>query len=82
MAPWLESWLRDEETESKEEGKEGWLFISWVFGRQAVFESLAKKLVLEVKIGEDGECLTKEGEMMPEPMPNGILGAYLISLFA
>jgi len=41
--------LSDEKTASKEDGKEGWLFIAWAFGRESVFEELAKKLVLEVK---------------------------------
>jgi hypothetical protein len=66
--------LSDEKTASKEDGKEGWLFIAWAFGRESVFEELAKKLVLEVKIGKKGECLTKNGGVMPEPMPNEILG--------
>lgn len=74
VAPWLDSWLSDEKTASKEDGKEGWLFIAWAFGRESVFEELAKKLVFEVKIGKNGKCLTKNGEVMPEPMPNEILG--------
>jgi len=72
--PWMEPWLLDEELESKEEGKEGYLFMAWVFGRDRIFESLAMKLVFEIKIGPDGECLTKNGALMPEPMPNGITG--------
>lgn len=74
--PWIESWLLEEEKESKEEGKEGYLFIAWVFGRDHVFEALAKKLVLEIKTGQEGECLTKNGKAMPEPMPNGIIGKF------
>jgi len=76
VAPWLESWLSDEKTSSKEDGKEGWLFIAWVFGRESIFEQLAKKLLYEVKTNEEGHCLMKNGEVIPEPMPHGILGTF------
>jgi hypothetical protein len=77
--PWLETWLiLDEEKESKEEGKEGWLFIAWVFGRESIFEALAEKLVLEIKVGKDRSCLTKKGKALPEPMPNGIIGKLVL----
>jgi hypothetical protein len=74
VAPWLESWLSDERTSSMEDGKEGWLFVAWVFGRHFIFEQLANKLVLEMKTNDEGEFLTKNGEVMPEPMPHNILG--------
>ncbi|KAN0096814.1 hypothetical protein V8E51_015619 [Hyaloscypha variabilis] len=77
VAPWLESWLSDERTSSMEDGKEGWLFIAWVFGRHSIFEQLANKLVLEVKTNDEGEFLTKNGEVMPEPMPHNILESIL-----
>ncbi len=57
-----------------EEGNEGWLFIAWVFGRETTFEELAKKLVLEIRTNKEGECLLKNGDVIPEPMPNGIIG--------
>jgi hypothetical protein len=78
VAPWLQSWLSSEKSELKEGRKEGWIFISWVFGRESIFEEVVKKLVFEVKIGDKGECLTKSGAAMPEPMPNEILGMCLL----
>ena len=69
VAPWIESWLSDEKTSLKEDGKEGWLFIAWVFGREDIFEQLAKKLVLEVSTNDKGDCILKNGELIPELMP-------------
>jgi hypothetical protein len=74
VQPWLESWMHLESTVSMEEGNEGWLFIAWVFGRETTFEELAKKLVLEIRTNKEGECLLKNGDVIPEPMPNGIIG--------
>jgi hypothetical protein len=76
VQPWLESWLADEKTVSMEEGQEGWLFIAWVFERESIFEELAKKLVFEIKTNKEGQCLTRNGVVMPEPMPNGIIGEF------
>jgi hypothetical protein len=76
--PWLESWLQDEESQSMVDGQEGWLFIAWVFGREAIFEQLARKLLKQGTnyIGSHLKRAKGGGfkKIFPEPMPPGILG--------
>ena len=74
VQPWLDSWLANDVTRSKKNRKEGWLFIAWVFGRESVFAALANKLLLEVKIGTGGECMTEDEDVLPELMPPQIVG--------
>jgi hypothetical protein len=74
VQPWLEKWLQDETMRSLKEGT-GWLFIAWVFGRDAVFETLAAHMVEEVQTNAEGQCLDKSGNPIPSNyMPPGILG--------
>ena len=74
VGPWLSLWLSNEETQSKEQGYEEWLFIAWVFGREKTFKELATKLTHEVKINAKGDCLTSTGEIFPSQMPPDIIG--------
>lgn len=73
VKPWLPLWLVNEESQSMEPDHEEWLFIAWVFGREKTFRELAAKLVTEVKISEEGDCLTPTGKMMPDLMPPDII---------
>ncbi|KAK0120441.1 hypothetical protein ONS96_010655 [Cadophora gregata f. sp. sojae] len=50
VRPWLESWMKNERTQSLEPNQEGWLFIAWVFGREKTFELLAKHMVLNSNV--------------------------------
>jgi hypothetical protein len=45
VKPRLELWIAGEEMQSLASCQEGWLFISWVFGREEGFEALARKLM-------------------------------------
>jgi hypothetical protein len=74
VQPWLQKWLQDERMRSLSEGT-GWLFIAWVFGRDAVFGALAAHMVEEVQTNAEGQCLDKSGNLIPSNyMPPGILG--------
>ncbi|MCJ1368297.1 hypothetical protein MMC16_007439 [Acarospora aff. strigata] len=77
VGPWLSLWLSNEETQSKEQGYEEWLFIAWVFGREKTFKELATKLTHEVKINAKGDCLTSTGEIFPSQMPPDIIESIL-----
>lgn len=74
VQPWLEKWLQDERVRSLTEGI-GWLLIAWVFGRDAVFETLAAQMAKEVQTNEEGQCLDKFGRSIPlKYIPPGIIG--------
>jgi hypothetical protein len=45
VSPWLKLWSQDEESQLMVDGQEGWLFIAWAFGRESIFEQLARKLL-------------------------------------
>jgi hypothetical protein len=60
VQPWFESWLAEEETQSKVVGQEEWLSIAWVFGREEIFESLAKYLVRN--LGAFAGGFTRDGQ--------------------
>lgn len=76
VRPWLESWLKDELTEAFRPGREGWLFIAWVFGREDVLEILASKLVVSIRL-HNGECINQNNHIINGPMPSGIMGKLL-----
>lgn len=80
--PWLESWMEGETTECVREDQEGWLFISWVFGRDATFKKLSRHLVTKSTAGplsteSDVDLqvlLTPSGKYFLDTMPPEILG--------
>lgn len=74
VRPWLKSWLEDEESQSQIDGQENWLFIAWVFGREDVFEKLARTMVRNVSIGSDGGPRSPAFKAITQPMPSDILG--------
>lgn len=79
VQPWLVGWTHDEISRSRQQGEERWLFIAWVFGRVRVFEELSDRMVLEVKMNGKGEYTDREGKVLSEPLPNGIIGKSLLN---
>lgn len=79
VQPWLELWLVNEKKECFEPGHEDWLFIAWVFGRENIFQTLTRKLLREMTIGDNGEGLTATGKRFPGLMPPDIIGILLCS---
>lgn len=78
--PWLNLWLVNEQKECSKPGHEEWLFIAWVFGRENIFEALARKLQREMTVNECGDGLTSTGEIFPNLMSPDIIGMLLHSL--
>jgi hypothetical protein len=76
VRPWLRDWLAGEEIECLKVGKEGWLWISWVFGREKAFEACAKNLAKLVSTDKNGGCFLENGKPIPEPVPAGIVGKF------
>lgn len=70
VRPWLltSHWLKDEEIESASRCQPQWLFIAWVFGRELLFESIAKSLVKTMT------NVAKDFWSSLTPMPPGIIG--------
>ncbi|TVY90017.1 hypothetical protein LAWI1_G005080, partial [Lachnellula willkommii] len=64
----LPQWLADEAVESLKPGQENWLFITWVFGRNEVFENLATHMVKSMYLDEHGQwCIS--GGVLRGPWP-------------
>jgi hypothetical protein len=79
IQPWFKTWTGrkgdgDVPEDRTEVGKEGWLFIAWVFGMVETFKRLARGLVLRIWIDEKGACFSRDDKPLPEPMPPGIIG--------
>lgn len=68
VSPWVEGWLEDKP--GGDDYSSNWLFIAWVFGRESVFEEVARHWVQEISIGDQLEDLMDEG-----PLPPGMIGA-------
>ncbi|KAL2070194.1 hypothetical protein VTL71DRAFT_13220 [Oculimacula yallundae] len=85
VRPWLEGWMKDEEIESVEENQEGWLFIAWVFGREAIFSALALLMVKSCQFRKISACgtrpaetvLTMGGKPLTDPMPPEIIESII-----
>jgi hypothetical protein len=65
--PWIQGWMKNDWKESQVPRHEGWLFIAWYFGRQEIFEELAKTCVIQVSIDTDGERLIDDGSHILRP---------------
>jgi hypothetical protein len=76
VRPWLQPWLAREQSECLKVGQEGWLWITWVFGRENVFEACAKNLAKVVSTDKKGGCLLGNGKLIPEPVPPGIVSRF------
>jgi hypothetical protein len=60
-------------------GQENWLFIAWVFGREKVYESLARDLVLDLKpiknvVYRTSSYAQTSMRKIKDPIPPGTLG--------
>lgn len=75
VQPWLKGWLAGKK-KTQRENKDIWLFIAWVFGLEETFVELARKVVREVQVDEQGNYLSKHGTIMDEPMPHGLIGMF------
>ncbi|KAH6696744.1 hypothetical protein BKA61DRAFT_623016 [Leptodontidium sp. MPI-SDFR-AT-0119] len=78
VRPWLESWMKNEKSERLKAKQEGWLFISWVFGRETTFSELAHHMVLNCafrvsKSSGAHELVFMNGEPIIDSMPPGII---------
>lgn len=71
---WVTNWIKHLEGTVGVQGYEEWLWISWEFGYNNIFELVANKLVLESRINSCGECLNAEGKILKDKMPSGIIG--------
>ncbi|KAF8249220.1 hypothetical protein K440DRAFT_660452 [Wilcoxina mikolae CBS 423.85] len=61
MRPWDEYWVNSASSVYQQSGYEYWLFISWVFGKSQLFETLTKKFVRNGVI-VDGEFGVMNGD--------------------
>ncbi|KAI9770476.1 MAG: hypothetical protein M1839_003191 [Geoglossum umbratile] len=77
IQPWVGTWLEGMEAFAMTSGCEGSLFIAWALGNEVVFEKLAEELVRDVCVSDTGECLLSSGEIIPGPMPPGIVESIL-----
>ena len=80
VQPWLKGWLAGKK-KTQRENKDIWLLIAWVFGLEDTFVELARKVVREAKIDEEGNYLSKEGKIMSDPMPHGLIGTFFLLPF-
>jgi hypothetical protein len=80
VKPWLRQWLREEHSPWKQPsiGRERWLLVAWVFGRERLLKEVASMLVLEMVTYGNGRCIALEGRL--GPMPPGLIGNYWESL--
>ncbi|KAI9769222.1 MAG: hypothetical protein M1840_004351 [Geoglossum simile] len=75
--PWMSIWLKGAEKLAGKPHHEEWLFIAWALGKEEIFKSLAVQLVTEVSVNDAGNCLLPTGEILPSPMPPGIVESIL-----
>lgn len=80
LKPWLPDWLKGFNWIACKPGNEESLFISWVFQDAHVFKSVAQTLVKESSINKFGQCITKEGRVLEENMPPGVIGKWGLAL--
>lgn len=82
VKPWLSSWLKNEEQESVIRGQEGWLFIAWVFGREDVLLTLAKRVLWTAETNHSAECVLETSNGVKQafeiPMPLDLVGKACI----
>ncbi len=80
VSPWLPKWLADEKKSSMQIGQENWVFIAWVFGREKVCKTLARHLVLQLKLTNEGVYRSTHTPTLAthlkinDPMPPGTIG--------
>ena len=79
VGPWISEWIGGQELLRPvyNPGNEAWLFISWSFGREGIYNNLSKHLVSTLSIDDSGQCLSPAAKVLGENMPPGAIGEYL-----
>jgi hypothetical protein len=84
IKPWVDEWsLCAARAIRRQVGGEllsKFLFIAWSFGRRFDFRTSASVLLMQSGTDKNGQLLDLEGEVIPEDMPPGIIGQYIIYL--
>ncbi|KAF2136594.1 uncharacterized protein K452DRAFT_193178, partial [Aplosporella prunicola CBS 121167] len=57
VQPWIENWMQKLEHLAEKDDCYEWLWIAWEYGNKKVFERLARRLVLDLTLNEEGELL-------------------------
>jgi hypothetical protein len=70
------TWLGNYGWDSTRPGKEGWLFIAWVFGLEKTFEEVAERLVKGLHSDGGGKWYIG-AVLLPETMPPGFIGKFI-----
>jgi len=84
IKPWVDEWslwaARGARNQVGGELLSKRLFIAWSFGRIADFRTSASVLLMQSGTDKNGQLLDLEGEVIPEVMPPGVIGQYIICL--
>ena len=81
LKPWIDSWIESAELQGPDWlGKENWLFIYWVFGRDYEFAQYSYELVFEVELDKSGQYCTEQGNNFPQISPPDIFGKEIIDV--
>lgn len=74
VRPWLDKWQAKSLASAGKPGYEKYLFIAWVVGNAELFNKIANRLVHELSVGEQGQCVNSLGEAIENNMPPGLVG--------
>ena len=84
IKPWVDEWslwaARGARNQAGGELLSKRLFIAWSFGRIADFRTSASVLLMQSGTDKNGQLLDLGGEVIPEVMPPGVIGQYIICL--
>lgn len=82
IKPWVDEWslwaVRGARLQVGGELLSKRLFIAWYFGRIEDFRTSASMLLMQSGTDKNGQLLDLEGEVIPEVMPPGVIGQYII----
>ena len=75
VRPWLPNWLEKWRHLADTAGYEAnWVFIAWVYGDNATFERIIKRVAMKITTKTSGEYLDGAGNLLEWEMPPGIVG--------
>ena len=75
LQPWFSAWMSPWLKHVGQHGYEGWAFIAWVIGDVDIFKRAIDHVVLNCKMDESGQCLTKDGnEVLDDLLTHGLTG--------
>jgi hypothetical protein len=78
LQPFIEQWMSPWTLLCLEPGYEDWLFISWSFGCEQIFNLLAASLVLSIELDSEGRILNSGNELLVDHMPPGSIGESIL----